>query len=337
MSTAQRILRVAVPAIAIGLVVAIQRIYFNRGLVPGDSFTYLASGERLNAGHLLYALSPGDRLVGFEPPFFTVPLLSPPPIAVLFRPLAAIPNELGVYIWWIATIVILAAVILWMLRRRPILVGLAVLVLSLPIVYQIGVGNLNGLIVAGTVGAWYLLTRGRDIAAGAIFALMTAFKITPGVFMWWLITQRRWTAFKAFVVTGIAVLSVSVLGAGVQAHLEYLGIMRQTATAGTTYLSLAGAARYVGVPVDVANLLPTAAIVIGVAVIWLLRDRPGLAYAAAVITMIAGSPVVQVTWFTILLAALAPIVWPMPAEGRIEAARASGNATDRAAGVTAAG
>jgi hypothetical protein len=313
MSAAQRILRIAVPAIAIGLVVAIQRIYFNRGLVPGDSFTYLASGERLNAGHLLYALSPGDRLVGFEPPFFTVPLLSPPPIAVLFRPLAAIPNETGVYIWWIATIVILAAVILWMLRRRPILVGLAVLVLSLPIVYQIGVGNLNGLIVAGTVAAWYLLTRGRNIAAGAIFALMTAFKITPGVFLWWLITQQRWDAFKAFVVTGLLVLVVSVIGAGVQAHLEYLGIMRQTATAGTTYLSLAGAARYIGVPVEIANALPTAAIVIGAALIWLLRDRPGPAYIAAIVTMIAGSPVVQITWFTILLGALAPIVWPMPA------------------------
>lgn len=293
------------------MVVAIQRIYFNRGLIPGDSFTYLAAGERLNAGHLLYALSPGDRPVGFEPPFFTVPLLSPPPIAVLFRPLAALPNEIGVYLWWVATIVILAAVILWMLRERPILVGLAVLVLSIPIVYQVGVGNLNGLIVAGIVVAWYLLTRRRDVAAGAIIALMTAFKITPGIFLWWLITQRRWDAFKAFVVTGLVVLAVSVVGAGLQAHFEYLGIMRQTATDGTTYMSLAGAARYLGVPIELANLLPTAAILVGGVVIWLLRDRPGPAYIAAILTLIAGSPVVQITWFTILLAALAPIVWPM--------------------------
>ena len=301
----------AIPAIAIGMVVAIQRIYFNRGLVPGDSFTYLAAGERLNAGHLLYALSPGDRPVGFEPPFFTVPLLSPPPIAVLFRPLAAIPNEIGVYIWWIATIVVLVAVILWMLRERPILVGLAVLALSIPIVYQIGVGNLNGLIVAGIVGAWYLLTRRRDFAAGATFALMTAFKVTPGIFLWWLITQRRWNAFKAFIVTGLIVLAISVMGASVQAHLEYLGIARQTAAAGTTYLSLAGAARYIGVPVEIANLLTTAAILVGAVAIWLLRSRPGAAYVVAILTLIAGSPVVQVTWFTILLGALAPIVWPM--------------------------
>jgi hypothetical protein len=310
-AAATRVLRLAVPAIAIGMIVAIQVIYFTRGLIPGDSFTYLASGERLNAGHALYALSPGDRPVGFEPPFFTVPLLSPPPIAVLFRPLAALPNELGVYIWWIATIVALAAVILWMLRERPILVGLAVLLLSIPIVYQVGVGNLNGLIVAGIVLGWWLLTRRREVAAGAVFALMTAFKITPGVFLWWLLTQRRWSAVKAFVATGLLVLVVSVLGAGIPAHLEYLGIMRQTASAGTTYLSLAGAARFVGIPEAIANVLPTLALVVGAALIWLLRDRPGAAYVVAVLTMIAGSPVVQITWFTILLAALAPLIWPM--------------------------
>jgi glycosyl transferase family 87 len=331
----QRILRIVIPAIAIGMVVAIQAIYFNRGLIPGDAYIYFYAGERLNAGHEVYALMPGDHQIGFEPPFFTVPLLSPPPIAVLFRPLAALPNEIGVYVWWIATILALAATILVMLRHRPILVGLAVLVLSIPIVYQIGVGNLNGLIVAGTVGAWYLLTRRHDVAAGAVFALMTAFKVTPGVFLWWLITQRRWGAFKAFVVTGLVVLVVSLLGAGLQAHLEYLGIIRQTTTAGTTYLSLAGAARYIGVPAEVANSLPSAAIVVGAAAVWLLRSRPGAAYAAAVVTMIAGSPVVQITWFTILLSVLAPIVWPMPAEGRVAVASTSSGAPERAAGAGA--
>ena len=309
-----RILRIAIPAVAIGMVVAIQVVYFNRGLIPGDAYIYYFAGQRLNAGHEVYALLPGDHQIGYEPPFFTVPLLSPPPIAVLFRPLAAMPNELGVYVWWLATIAVLAAVILWMLRERPILVGLAVLLLSVPIVYQIGVGNLNGLIVAGIVLGWWLLTRRREVAAGAVFALMTAFKITPGVFLWWLITQRRWGAIRSFVATGLVVLAVSVLGAGIQAHLDYLGIIRQTAVAGTTYLSLAGAARYVGVPVEIANLLPTASLVVGAVLIWVLRDRPGWAYVVAVVTMIAGSPVVQITWFTILLGALAPAIWPMTSE-----------------------
>ena len=253
-----------------------------------------------------------------------MPLLSPPPIAVLFRPLAAIPNEIGVYLWWIVTIVVLAAVILWMLRERPILVGLGVLALSIPIVYQIGVGNLNGLIVAGIVAAWYLLTRRRDLAAGAIFALMTAFKVTPAVFLWWLLTQRRWSAIKAFIATGLLTLVVSVLGAGLSAHFEYLGIVRQTATVGTTYLSLAGAARYIGLPLEIANALPTVAILVG--------GRGDLAAAGSARGGVRGGDphddrglaVVQVTWFTILLGALAPFIWPMPSPD--PAARQSGPA-----------
>ncbi len=69
---------------------------------------------------------------------------------------------------------------------------------------------------------------------------------------------------------------------------------------------------FVGVDPGVAILLPAIALVTGFVAIWLLRDRPGPAYSVAVITMLLGSPVVNVNWFTVLLAALAPVVWPMP-------------------------
>ena len=306
-----RILRLVIPALAIGVVITIQIVYFDRGFVPGDAFTYLAAGERLNDGHLLYALSPGDRPVDLKPPYWTVPLLSPPPIAVLFRPLALIPNDLGPYVWWAICISSIGLTTLAMMRRRPILIGLAVFVLSIPLVYEIGVGNLNALLIAGIVGAWYLLVRGRDIGAGVVIAGMTALKLTPVVLAWWLITQRRWTALKAFIVAGLVFALVSVLGAGLSAHLEYLGIVRQTSTAGTSDLSLAGMARFLGVEPSVASLLPMVALVAGFAAVWLLRGRPGLAYAVAVVTMLLGSPVVNINWFTVLLAALAPVVWPI--------------------------
>lgn len=311
MSPAVRILRLLIPALALGVVVTIQVVYFNRGFIPGDAFTYLAAGERLNDGHLLYALSPGDRPVDLKPPYWTVPLLSPPPIAVLFRPLALIPNDLGPYVWWAVCIASLVVTILVMMRRRPILIGLAVLVLSIPIVYDIGVGNLNSLLVGGIVGTWYLLTRRQDMAAGVVIAGMTALKLTPVVLAWWLITQRRWTAVRAFVVGGLAIAAVSVLGAGLSTHLEYLGIVRQTSATGTSDLSLAGIARFVGVDSGIASLLPGIALVAGFVVIWLLRDRPGPAYSVAVITMLLGSPVVNINWFTVLLAGLAPVVWPL--------------------------
>lgn len=311
MSPTLRILRIAIPALAIGAVVAIQGVYFDRGFIPGDAFTYLAAGERLNDGHLLYALSPGDRPVDLKPPLWTVPLLSPPPIAVLFRPLALLPNDLGPYVWWAVCIASIVVTTLVMMRRRPILIGLAVLVLSIPIVYDIGVGNLNSLLLGGIAGAWYLLIRRHDSGAGVVIAGMTALKLTPVVLAWWLITQRRWTAVRAFVVGGLMIAAVSVLGAGLSAHLEYLGIVRQTSTAGTTDLSLAGIARFVGADPALAGLLPVVALLAGFIAIWFLRERPGPAYAVAVVTMLLGSPVVNINWFTVLLAALAPVVWPM--------------------------
>ena len=335
-----RILRIVIPALAIGLVITIQIVYFTRGFVPGDAFTYLAAGERLNDGHLLYALSPGDRPVDLKPPYWTVPLLSPPPIAVLFRPLALIPNDLGPYVWWAVCIASIVGTTLVMMRRRPILVGVAVFLLSIPLVYEIGVGNLNALLIAGIVGAWYLLVRGRDAPAGALIAGMTALKLTPVVLAWWLITQRRWGAFRAFVAAGLVIALVSVLGAGLSAHFEYLGIIRQTSTAGTSDLSLAGMARFIGLDPAIAGLLPMAALVVGFVAIWLLRDRPGLAYAAAVVTMLLGSPVVNINWFTVLLAALAPAVWPLsrPAKADVATVHESGAPTgtsEGSAGATA--
>jgi hypothetical protein len=318
-----RLLRIVVPALAIGLVLAIQTIYFERGFVPGDTFTYLSAGERLNDGHLLYALSPGDRPVDLKPPFWTVPLLSPPPIAVLFRPLAALPNEFGVYVWWGTCIVAIVGTTLVMMRRRPILVGLAAIVLSVPIVYEIGVGNLNALLLAGFVATWYLIRVGRHVPAGVIVALMTALKLTPGILLWWLITQRRWTAVRAFFVTGLAIAAISLIGAGLPAHIEYLGIMRQTTTAGTSEGSVAGIARLLGVAPMIANMLPALLLLIGTLTVGLLRHRPGAAYAAVMVTMLLGSPVLNVNWFTLLLATLAPIVWPITDEQRSTTATAT--------------
>src|SRR2546422_8089527 len=81
----QSLLRASIPALGIGLVVAVFVIYYGltRDHFFGDSYTYLAAGERLNASHPLYALSPGDRQVAILPPFWTAPLVSPPFIAVL--------------------------------------------------------------------------------------------------------------------------------------------------------------------------------------------------------------------------------------------------------------
>jgi len=125
-----KIRRVVLPALAGGVLGTILVVYFQRGFIPGDSFTYLAAGERLNAGHSLYALVPGDRPVDMHPPLWTVPFLSPPPMGVLVRPFALLPGDSGAYAWWAACLVAIGSVLVSLARRRPATTSIAVIVLS---------------------------------------------------------------------------------------------------------------------------------------------------------------------------------------------------------------
>jgi hypothetical protein len=116
------------------------------------------------------------------------------------------------------------------------------------------------------------------------------------------------------VIAGLVTLVVSVLGAGLTAHLDYLAIIRETGSGGTRPLSLAGMARFVGVDPAIAGLLPTLALVAGFVAIWALRHRPDWGFVVAVVTLVLGSPTVNINWFALLFATLAPAAWPWVAE-----------------------
>ncbi len=125
----------------VGLAIVIELLaksFLTAGVRGWDAITYLAAGERLNAGHDLYALVAGDRRIWVNPPYWTVPLLSPPPIAVVWRPLAALPNEWGIGIWWIANVATIAAVVAGLLRRLPLLAGLGLIVLGPSFAWELG-------------------------------------------------------------------------------------------------------------------------------------------------------------------------------------------------------
>jgi hypothetical protein len=129
----------------------------------------------------------------------------------------ALAGDAGAYIWWILQLVALAVSLFMLARRVPLLTALAMLLLLIPTVYEIGVGNLNSFLLLGVILTWRFATRGHEPAAGAIAAVMTAVKLTPGMMLWWLLVTARWRAVLAGVVTGLVVLVISVLGAGLVA------------------------------------------------------------------------------------------------------------------------
>jgi hypothetical protein len=309
--------RVVLPAIAGGILATILAVYFQRGVIPGDSFTYLAAGERLNAGHFLYALVPGDRAVDMHPPFWTVPFLSPPLMGVLMRPFALLPGDTGAYAWWAACLVTIGIVLAALIRRRPATTSAAMIVLAIPIAYEIGVGNVNGLLLGGAIACWILVRTDRAIVAGPLAAVMFAIKLTPLPIIAWVAGAGGKRGVGGILGGLVVVGLVSLLGAGLDAHLTYLDIARATGTTGLSPFSPGGLTRSLGFPDPIPTLVPTGLLVGGSVVAWIFarRDHPAAGFSVAVVAWTFGSAVVNVNTPTLLLALLAPVAWPWRSAG----------------------
>jgi dolichol-phosphate mannosyltransferase len=270
---------------------------------PVDSLTYVAAGQRLNAGHALYSLSAGDWAVPLDPPYWTVPLLSPPIAGVLARPFALFGTA-GIAAWWVLMGMSLTATICILAVRLPFITFALVAVLADPIRVSLDVGNLNSLILAGLVAIWWLtMVRGRDAAAGAVLGPLVALKLVPALTLIWLLGLRRWRAATAALAAIAMSGAVSLLGAGLDAHLAYLGVVSHTYGPGLAQSSLGG--------ITHSTALAALATIATIAAVLATRARPALSFVIAVVGLLVGSPVINHDWPVLLLAVLAPIAWPI--------------------------
>ena len=208
----------------------------NFHVIAEDALTYLAAGERLNAGHELYTIGPGDRPVGGYPEEFAAPLLSPPPIAVVWRPLALF-GESAVAVWMVAAGAAVLAAAAFAMWREPVLGSLLVLVSALGIGEQLLVGNLAAFFAPAVLVLWAFRDRPW---VGAIAGTMAAFKLAPIVLAAWLIGTRRWAAlgWMAAAIAGWGI--VSLVGAGPGAFLEYVDVARATSPSPASLSGLTG-------------------------------------------------------------------------------------------------
>jgi hypothetical protein len=194
---------------AIGLAVAAVG-YFGAGApLQADAPTYLAAGERLNAGHALYTLVPGDRFIDWK----GSPLVYPPLIAVVWRPLA-LGGESVLGPWILVTTMAVVAAFAYAVWRAPLLAFL----LAMPAAYDLSHGNVNGLLACAMMAS----LRARPPIAGSLLALAAAVKILPGLLVLVLIREQRWSALGWTLAVGAGLLGASILGAGWDAHVAYL-------------------------------------------------------------------------------------------------------------------
>lgn len=281
--------------VAVAIVVwlgALRTFGFDPGAQGSDAWNYLAAGERLNAGHPLYALSPGDRPVPFAPPYWTVPLLAPPPIAVAWRPLALLGDP-AMTIWAVAGLLVTLATATWLLARGGLIVAAIIALMSAALALQSLSGNVNGLLFGGLVIAW--LARSRAPVAGGLVAVAIAIKLTPALLLIWLVAARRWRALGATVVALALIGLVSLAGAGVQAHLDWLASVSQSQPAPMALATLTG----------LPSTVVLAVLAVVVAAVGLRGDER-ITFSVAVACAALASPALYLGTLGIAAAAAAP-------------------------------
>ncbi len=284
---------------------------WNAAAIGQDTWNYLGAGERLNAGHSIYTLVSGDRPI-LVAPGSTVPLVSPPLVAVLWRPLALLPDWLAMWAWWAASAVAMLATTMWIVLKGRWQAVLMVFVLATAFGECAVSGNLNSFLAPALALSWWSVQIGRSGVAGPLTALGAVLKIGPAAPLLWLAVRREGRAVVAFAIGAALLAVISLLGAGLQGHLDFLSVARGSTDAAAWGGSVPGVLSQLKAPEAVVRLSIPAVWIVGAALIWALRHHPARAFAVAVILAVWGTPVVHLTAVALLLAVAAPFT-PAPA------------------------
>jgi hypothetical protein len=251
-----------------------------------DALTYLAAGERLNGGHPLYAIGLGDRIVETAPPFYG-PLLSPPLIAVLFRPLALFGLS-AMWAWTVALGIVMGATA-WHLARTPMAAAFVVLLGA-----GVGMAAISGNVSTLFIPAYVAIWRWRDRPiVGALVGVMAVTKLLPLVFVGFLMAGRRWRALGWCAAGAGVALLLTVAGAGWDNTVAYLAVAREAVPQPTSLPWLTG-----------LPWLSPVLLAAGTIVASMLGERG--AFRLCVITIVFGAPVLTWRELGALLVLLAP-------------------------------
>ncbi|HEV7811216.1 MAG TPA: glycosyltransferase 87 family protein, partial [Candidatus Limnocylindrales bacterium] len=203
----------------------------------------------------------------------------------------------------------------WSVRRFVLAGGLVVAaiiaLMSGSLAIQALAGNVNGFLLGALVLVWLL--RDHPKVAGGLLAIAIAIKLTPVIVLLWAVAARRWRLAAATVGWLVIIGIVSLLGGGLQNHLDWLASVPASAPSPT---SLAG---LLGIPSAVVLL---GCAVVAIAVGFLANER--IAFSVAVVAAAVASPALYLGTLGIAAAAAAP--WlrragePPPWRGLVRAA-----------------
>ena len=134
----------------------------------------------------------------------------PPFTTLLFLPLSLLPYPAAVLVWRVLNLALIVLAI-WLIIKTlalplsattALVIGLIVFSYD-PLIYTLGIGQINLLILVLIIGAAYAWVRQRQVLAGVLLAVAASIKIAPAI----LFIYFLWKGGLKLVAAGIAAMA----------------------------------------------------------------------------------------------------------------------------------
>jgi hypothetical protein len=258
----------------------------------------------------------------------------PPHCAALLLPLTLLPYTAALGLWRLlnlAAYLLCLAILLYLTRDRlsPRMARwLTLLSLATPMLFRVlQLAQISPLLLLSVIGGLYFLHTRRPVAAGIALAFGTVLKLSPILFVLWLLVRREYRAFAASLITMTLLSLLTLAVVGTPPFERFFGHILPILSQGTTFdynisiVAIAGWIFDLGsprrpefLPHDLRMTLVKLGfygLVLGVSGWALWRTRRGVArerlsgeYALINMTLLLVSPI---TWSHHVLHALLPI------------------------------
>ena len=173
---------------------------FGSTRIKTNIITYRLAAKRILTGINLYAYRAGEPEMGMYSMY-----VYPPLCAILFLPFALMPYAVSVYGWFVLNFLFLFMSLYLILKSLKLLDQSFISFFILIFISNIGAysstltgGQINILILFLLSSVFYFYTQGQKFLPGIILALAVAIKVTPLLFVGYLLIKREFKILVYF-------------------------------------------------------------------------------------------------------------------------------------------
>ncbi len=154
----------------------------------------------------------------------------PPPFLLLPRAIGLLTSEFipTRALWFGLTVALMLLAFVFISRALGPTAGMRALAmspliwLSWPTLSTLQKGNVQGIVIAGSMLAMLLIEKRRRAAGGALLAFLTLGKLYPGVLVVYLLARREWRAVAWTAAASAAIVAVSLIDTGWRPYAAFL-------------------------------------------------------------------------------------------------------------------